>query len=274
MSTASICTTAPAAFAVAGRQDGAGWTSAPWPSASSRASPAWHGARIARVVYCTAVIDAASNPSGYNEQAVYLNALTTAHSVDHIAYGSYVARVKYAPLAVKAASRSRNPQIVHPQWPIMIQDGHGKPIPDATFMVSYADREEKGSDVNVASHLLVDVLTGAVDAAIIISNDSDLQFPVSYCSRPGSRRPDQPFPQLPSWSTTRRAVRGRRQPLVAPPVGSRPARMPAPRPRSQLRRSRGLVNRLDPAEIERYAQTHTPPGLPRGAGFSVGPRLL
>jgi hypothetical protein len=50
--------------------------------------------------------------------------------------------------------------------------------PDATFMVSH--REEKGSDVNVASHLLVDVLTDVVDAAIVISNDSDLDFPVSY----------------------------------------------------------------------------------------------
>jgi hypothetical protein len=140
----------------------------------------WPGARVARVVYCTAVIDAASNPSGYNEQAVYLNALTSAHSVDYIAYGSYVARIKYASLAIKAASRSRSPEIVHPQWPIMVQDSHGNPIPDATFMVSYADREEKGSDVNVAAHLLVDILTRAVDAAIVISNDSDLQFPISY----------------------------------------------------------------------------------------------
>jgi hypothetical protein len=69
--------------------------------------PHWQAARIARVVYCTAVIDAASNPSGYNEQEVYLKALTTANSVDYIAYGSYVPRVKYAPLAVKAASSRR-----------------------------------------------------------------------------------------------------------------------------------------------------------------------
>jgi hypothetical protein len=47
-------------------------------------------------------------------------------------------------------------------------------------MVSYAHREEKGSDVNVASHLLVDVLTGSVDAAVVISNDSDLRFPVQF----------------------------------------------------------------------------------------------
>src|SRR5215475_4150066 len=47
-----------------------------------------------------------------------------------------------------------------------------------TFMVSYAYREEKGSDVNVASHLLLDVLQGDVDAAVVISNDSDLRHPV------------------------------------------------------------------------------------------------
>ncbi|MGH3281116.1 MAG: hypothetical protein ACRDNW_18545 [Trebonia sp.] len=37
-------------------------------------------------------------------------------------------------------------------------------------MVSYAYREEKGCDVNVISHLLVDVLRGDVDAAVVISN--------------------------------------------------------------------------------------------------------
>jgi hypothetical protein len=142
--------------------------------------PGWPVATLARVVYCTAVIDAASNPSGFNDQDIYLKALMAAGSVDLIEYGYYVARVKQAPLAVKAQSRSRQPNVVHPQWPIMVQDGHGNPIPDAVFMVSYAHREEKGSDVNVASHLLVDVLTGEVDAAVVISNDSDLRFPVQH----------------------------------------------------------------------------------------------
>jgi hypothetical protein len=32
--------------------------------------------------------------------------------------------------------------------------------------------------VNVAAHLLLDVLTGQVDAAVVISNDSDLRFPI------------------------------------------------------------------------------------------------
>jgi len=51
-------------------------------------------------------------------------------------------------------------------------------MPDATFMVSVATYEEKGSDVNVATHLLVDVLAGGFDAAVVISNDSDLRRPV------------------------------------------------------------------------------------------------
>jgi len=140
----------------------------------------WPDAALERVVYCTAVIDAASNPSGFNDQDTYLKALVAANSVDHIEYRTYVARVKQAPLAIKSPSRSQQPQLVGPQWPVMVQDSHGNPVRDAIFMVSYAHREEKGSDVNVASHLLVDVLTQRVDAAIVISNDSDLSFPLRY----------------------------------------------------------------------------------------------
>jgi hypothetical protein len=46
-------------------------------------------------------------------------------------------------------------------------------------MVSVARREEKGSDVNVASHMLLDLLYQRVDAVVVISNDSDLAFPIA-----------------------------------------------------------------------------------------------
>ena len=52
--------------------------------------------------------------------------------------------------------------------------------PDAIFMVSVADREEKGSDVNVATHLLTDVCEQKIDAAVVISNDSDLALPIKH----------------------------------------------------------------------------------------------
>lgn len=136
----------------------------------------WQGASLERVVYCTARIDGATNPSGHADQDVYLKALLAAGSVDHIEYGTYVARVKTAPLAVK--DPHGRPKLVTPTWPVMIQDGRGSQVNDAVFMVSYANREEKGSDVNVAAHLLLDVLGGAVDGALVVSNDSDLRFPV------------------------------------------------------------------------------------------------
>lgn len=59
-----------------------------------------------------------------------------------------------------------------------VQDANSGNVPQARFIVSYAFREEKGSDVNVASHLLVDTLEGNIDAAIVISNDSDLSLPL------------------------------------------------------------------------------------------------
>jgi hypothetical protein len=139
-------------------------------------TPIWPEARLDRVVYCTARIDGAANPIGQEEQDVYLQAIRVARSVDLIEFGHYVSRVKRAPLAV--ADRKGRPQIQQSAWPVMVQDRSGSPILDAKFIVSYAYREEKGSDVNVASHLLLDVLGGAVDAAIVISNDSDLRFPI------------------------------------------------------------------------------------------------
>lgn len=38
--------------------------------------------------------------------------------------------------------------------------------------------EEKGSDVNLATHLLVDCFENSFDVAIVISNDSDLMLPI------------------------------------------------------------------------------------------------
>ena len=55
--------------------------------------------------------------------------------------------------------------------------------PNAHLIVSVARREEKGFDINVAAHLLGDVLRGQpgqqpIQAAVIISNDSDIKLPI------------------------------------------------------------------------------------------------
>lgn len=43
--------------------------------------------------------------------------------------------------------------------------------------------EEKGSDVNLASRLLIDCYNSKCDIAVIISNDSDLVFPIEHVKR-------------------------------------------------------------------------------------------
>ncbi|HZN70500.1 MAG TPA: NYN domain-containing protein [Micromonosporaceae bacterium] len=141
------------------------------------ANSGWDNAQIARIVYCTAPIDGASNPSGARDQNVYLRALKAAGSADEIEKGRYISKVISRPLAVRGPTGS--PVLTRAAWPVTVQDPHDQPVAGARFMVSVAHREEKGTDVNVASHLLLDILHQRITAAVVISNDSDLAYPVA-----------------------------------------------------------------------------------------------
>ena len=44
---------------------------------------------------------------------------------------------------------------------------------------------EKASDVNLASYLLRDAYEGAIDTAIVVSNDSDLEHPLLFARERG-----------------------------------------------------------------------------------------
>lgn len=134
------------------------------------------GAYVDRVVYCTARVSGAEDRSSPADQEVYLRALRASGSVDWIAFGTFVTRAKVAPLAQRD-ERGR-PKLARARWPVQVRSPGGQPLEGATFMVSYLDREEKGTDVNLATHLLVDVLDEVIDAAIVISNDSDLALPI------------------------------------------------------------------------------------------------
>ena len=135
-----------------------------------------HGAVIERIVYCTAFIDGQHNRQGRLDQDNYVRALRAYRSFDHLETGRFSTRVRNGLLAIR--DQHGQPSVVTSQWPVVIQNEQGESVPKARFMVSYLRLEEKGSDVNVASHLLMDVLDGRVNAAIVISNDSDLRLPV------------------------------------------------------------------------------------------------
>jgi len=141
----------------------------------------WADASIDRVVYCTARIHAHDNPSGHRDQDVYLKALLRSGSVDWIEHGRFYEKTKVRPLAT--AGRNGMPIITRSGGPVLVKDAAGGHVPEARFMVTVADREEKGSDVNVASHLLVDAITRSMDAAMVVSNDSDLAYPIHEARR-------------------------------------------------------------------------------------------
>ena len=52
------------------------------------------------------------------------------------------------------------------------------PAPSGQHTAVVLKSEEKGTDVNIATHLLLDVFDGDCDTAIVISNDSDLATPI------------------------------------------------------------------------------------------------
>ncbi|GHG60999.1 hypothetical protein GCM10012320_35840 [Sinomonas cellulolyticus] len=140
----------------------------------------WAGSHELHVVYCTARIKG-QNSSSPRDQDTYLRALTTHRAVDVIEFGTYVERVARSPLATP--DRRGRPVLTKAAWPLMVKDSTDADVPGATFIASVSRREEKGSDVNVATHLLADVLRSTVEAAVVVSNDSDLKKPIELARR-------------------------------------------------------------------------------------------
>lgn len=58
-----------------------------------------------------------------------------------------------------------------------------KPRPLGPKTVSVLKTEEKGSDVNLASYLLLDASRGDCEVAVVVSNDADLKTPIELATR-------------------------------------------------------------------------------------------
>ncbi|WP_123825368.1 PIN domain-containing protein [Kocuria soli] len=142
----------------------------------------WEKASIARVIFCSARIAAHGDPHAVADQDAFFEAVKRGGYIDHLELGRYVARVKHAPLAIKPTEWQSGPQLVSAHWPLMVQDAAGEPVPDARFVVSYLHNEEKGSDVNIATHLLHDTFESRIDAAVVFSNDTDLKLPIEVAA--------------------------------------------------------------------------------------------
>lgn len=109
------------------------------------------GEDIKRIRYFTARVSGVVDPDAPNRQQIYLRALATLPTVS-IHYGTFLTNNVWMPLTVPPVKGPRKVQVIK--------------------------TEEKGSDVNLASHLLLDGFKEDCDTVVIVSNDSDLTEPV------------------------------------------------------------------------------------------------
>lgn len=109
---------------------------------------------VQRVCYFTARLDARpSNPNQPRRQLIYLRALATLPGLPAY-YGVFRSGVKRRPLA--------------------------EPMPGLPAHVLVRDSEEKGSDANLATRLLVDGFNGDYEQAVVVSNDADFAGAMRY----------------------------------------------------------------------------------------------
>jgi hypothetical protein len=126
---------------------------------------------VTGVKYYTARVSGRIDATAPARQQIYLDALGTVAEIS-IHLGSFLLSEKFASLVKPPEFRPR--VTLAPPWP---------------DVVKVIKVEEKGSDVNLASHLLLDAFQGNFDVAAVLSNDSDLVEPVRIVTqvlgRPG-----------------------------------------------------------------------------------------
>ena len=108
--------------------------------------------QIARIRYFTALVaNRPGDPTQAQRQQAYVRALQTVPDLT-VHYGHLLAKRKRRPLARQPETGPRTVEIL--------------------------DTEEKGSDVNLASYLLLDGFENEYETAVVVSNDSDLELPI------------------------------------------------------------------------------------------------
>jgi uncharacterized LabA/DUF88 family protein len=118
--------------------------------------------KIAGVRYYTARISGRIDPLAPARQQVYFDALGTIPEIS-LHMGNFLSMRKFAGLVHPPAFRPALAAQLALPWP---------------NVVKVHKTEEKGSDVNLASHLLLGAFRDEYDVAAVLSNDTDLVEPI------------------------------------------------------------------------------------------------
>lgn len=122
--------------------------------------------KIQRIKYFTALVTPRPNdPDKPLRQRVFLRALQTIPNLE-IILGSFLSH-----------------EVMMPRSPI----GSG--------YVKVIKTEEKGSDVNIATHLLLDGFRNEYELVVVVSNDSDLLMPIQVVTEQFGKPVGLPNPQ-------------------------------------------------------------------------------
>lgn len=123
------------------------------------------------VRYFTATVSGRQDPEQPRRQQVYLRALRTIGNLE-IHYGRFLASEIWLPLAHPLPD-------IPPDIPRNTIDmsRNGFQVARVTKM------EEKGSDVNIATYMLLDCFRSEFDQVALISNDTDLAEPIRVIRR-------------------------------------------------------------------------------------------
>lgn len=111
---------------------------------------------VAYIKYYTAMVSGHVDHDQPKRQQIYLNALSTIRGFS-VYKGNFLSKVAKRPLV--------------------------KPLQDGTRYVEVREFEEKGSDVNLAVHLVNDGWKDEFDVAVVISKDTDLVEPIRIVSK-------------------------------------------------------------------------------------------
>jgi uncharacterized LabA/DUF88 family protein len=115
------------------------------------------GDDIRSIKYFTAIINARPHdPDAPTRQQVFLRALRTIPKLS-IHLGHFLAHEVWMPLASSTSNPPQNVRVIK--------------------------TEEKGSDVNLATHLVRDGFRGEYEVAVVVTNDSDLLEPIRVVGR-------------------------------------------------------------------------------------------
>ena len=123
-----------------------------WLDPSALFALMFRGHQINKIRYFTApIVPRASDPGQPQRQQMYIRALETIPNLS-VHYGVFLVNKIMMPLVIPPV---------------------GGPI-----TVEVWKTEEKGSDVNLATYLLLDAIDGDFEQAVVVSNDSDLVLPI------------------------------------------------------------------------------------------------